>query len=50
VGSAEAAPLDGLISNESPVGRALLGKAIGDEVEVKTPVGGSRHLTIVEIA
>ena len=50
VGSAEVAPLDGLISNESPVGRALLGKAIGDEVEVKTPVGGSRHLTIVEIA
>jgi len=50
VGSAEAAPLDGLISNESPVGRALLGKAVGDEVEVKTPAGGSRLLTIIEIA
>lgn len=50
VGSAEAAPLEGLISNESPVGKALLGKAVGDEVEVKTPAGGSRRLTIIEIA
>ena len=37
VGSAEAAPLDGKISNESPVGRALLGRKVGDEVEVETP-------------
>ena len=50
VGSAEAAPLEGLISNESPVGKALLGKAVGDEVEVKTPAGGSRRLIIIEIA
>jgi len=50
VGSAEAAPLEGLISNESPVGKALLGKAVGAEVEVKTPAGGSRRLTIIEIA
>jgi len=39
VGSAEASPVDGKISNESPVGKALLGKKIGDEVEVKTPAG-----------
>ena len=39
VGSAEAAPLEGKISNESPVGKALIGKKIGDEVEVETPAG-----------
>jgi transcription elongation factor GreA len=39
VGSAEASPVEGKISNESPVGKALLGKKIGDEVEVKTPAG-----------
>lgn len=50
VGSAEAAPLEGLISNESPVGQALLGKAVGDEVEVKMPTGSSRRLTIINIA
>ena len=37
VGSAETAPLEGKISNESPVGSALLGHKVGDEVEVKTP-------------
>ena len=37
VGSAEASPLEGKISNESPVGRALLGHKVGDEVEVETP-------------
>jgi len=39
VGSAEANPVEGKISNESPVGKALLGKKIGDEIEVKTPAG-----------
>ena len=39
VGSVEAAPLDGKISDESPVGQALLGREVGDEVEVKTPSG-----------
>jgi len=39
VGSAEASPVEGKISNESPVGKALLGKKIGDEVEVTTPAG-----------
>ncbi len=39
VGSAEASPSDGKISNESPVGSALLGKRVGDEVEAQAPAG-----------
>ena len=37
VGSAEASPLDGKISNESPVGRAIAGHEVGDVVRVETP-------------
>ena len=48
VGSAEASPKDGRISNESPVGRALLGKAVGQEVQVEVPAGVLR-LTITAI-
>lgn len=48
VGSAEADPGKGRISNESPVGRALLGQAEGKEVQVKTP-NGVRYLKITEI-
>ncbi len=48
VGSAEADPTRGRISNESPVGRALLGKRVGEEVQVKIP-DGLRHLKIMEI-
>jgi transcription elongation factor GreA len=48
VGSAEADPAKGRISNESPVGRAVLGKRVGDEVQVKIP-DGVRHLKITEI-
>jgi len=48
VGSAEADPTRGRISNESPVGRALLGKRVGEEVQVKIP-DGVRHLKITEI-
>ena len=44
VGSAEANPVEGKISNESPVGKALLGKKIGDEVEVATPAGMLKFL------
>ncbi|UCH50711.1 MAG: transcription elongation factor GreA [Chloroflexota bacterium] len=44
VGSAEANPVEGKISNESPVGKALLGKKIGDEVEVATPAGVLKFL------
>jgi len=39
VGPAEASPTEGKLSNESPVGRALLGKRIGDEVQVQVPRG-----------
>ena len=39
IGSTESDPSKGLISNESPVGSALLGKKKGDTVVVKTPVG-----------
>ncbi len=39
VGSAEAKPSDGRISNESPVGRALLGRKKGDRVVVQVPAG-----------
>jgi transcription elongation factor GreA len=39
VGSAEADPTSGRISNESPVGSALLGKRVGDEVQVMAPRG-----------
>lgn len=39
VGSTEANPEEGKISNESPIGMALLGKKHGDEVEVAVPTG-----------
>jgi transcription elongation factor GreA len=39
VGAAEADPKNGLISNESPLGQALLGQQVGDEVEVDAPAG-----------
>ena len=39
VGSAEANPVAGRISNESPVGRALLGKRKGEKIVVKVPAG-----------
>lgn len=39
VGSSEANPLDGFISNESPVGQALMGKETGDKVTVDSPAG-----------
>jgi transcription elongation factor GreA len=42
VGAAEADPLAGRISNESPLGRALLGHRAGDEVEWTSPIGTSR--------
>lgn len=48
VGSEEADPLSGKISNESPLGRAFLGKKAGDTVEVKTP-GGSANYRLLRI-
>lgn len=43
VGSAEAQPAAGRISNESPMGKALLGHRIGDAVEVAAPSGTLRY-------
>ncbi|CAN5560218.1 transcription elongation factor GreA [soil metagenome] len=43
VGSTEAAPADGKISNESPVGRALLGHKKGDKVSVSVPAGAMTY-------
>lgn len=48
VGSAESDPFENKISNESPVGKALLGKKIGSEVEVSVPAGVIK-LKILEI-
>lgn len=48
LGSEEANPGRGRISNESPLGKAFLGKKVGDNVEVHTPVGVVAY-TIVEI-
>jgi transcription elongation factor GreA len=48
VGAAEANPRQGLISYESPVGRALMGRHAGDRVSVETP-SGTRDLTILSI-
>ena len=39
VGAREADPLKGLISNESPLGLALIGKKVGETAEVKAPAG-----------
>jgi transcription elongation factor GreA len=39
VGAAEASPKDGLISNESPLGRALLERKVGDRIQVDAPAG-----------
>jgi transcription elongation factor GreA len=49
VGAAEAQPTQGMISNESPVGMALLGKRVGDEVQISVPKGIYR-LTITHIS
>jgi transcription elongation factor GreA len=48
VGVAEADPAKGLISNESPLGRALLDHKVGDEVIVKVP-DGVLHFRIVSV-
>jgi transcription elongation factor greA len=39
VGPVEADPLEGKVSNESPIGQALMGKAVGDMVTISTPKG-----------
>ena len=48
VGSAEADPFSGKISNDSPIARALIGKKINDEVTISTP-GGDMLVKITEV-
>jgi transcription elongation factor GreA len=48
VGSAEANPGDGRISNESPLGKALIGRKEGDTVAFKTP-GGQVEMKLISI-
>ena len=43
VGTVEADPLNGKISDESPIGQALIGKKEGDSVEIKTPAETSSY-------
>jgi transcription elongation factor GreA len=49
VGTVEADPLNGKISDESPIGRALIGKKEGEKVEIKTPADITSY-TIVDIS
>lgn len=49
VGSAEANPVERKLSNESPVGRAIIGRKKGETVEVATPKGAKRKFKIMEI-
>ena len=49
VGSAEANPAEQKLSNESPVGRAIMGRKKGETVEVVTPRGSKVKFKIMEI-
>lgn len=49
VGTMEANPAAGKISDESPIGQALLGKKVGDKVDIKTPAGAHTY-TVKEIS
>ncbi|WP_174730030.1 transcription elongation factor GreA [Mesobacillus harenae] len=48
VGSAEADPFEGKISNDSPIAKSLIGKKVGDQVSVQTP-GGEMSVRITSI-
>ncbi|SDH58296.1 transcription elongation factor GreA [Alteribacillus persepolensis] len=48
VGSAESDPLEGKISNDSPMAQSLLGRKVGEEVTVNTP-GGEIEVEILEV-
>ncbi|CAM3253227.1 transcription elongation factor GreA [Vagococcus fessus] len=49
VGSAEADPLSGKISNDSPIAKALIGNRLNDEVTISTP-GGDMNVKIVKVS
>ncbi|CEG23032.1 Transcription elongation factor GreA [Planococcus massiliensis] len=48
VGSAEADPLEGRISNDSPIAKSMIGRTIGENVKVLTP-GGEMEIKIISI-
>jgi len=48
VGAAEANPREGKISNESPIGKAILSHKLGDVVKVETP-GGTYNVKIIKV-
>lgn len=48
VGSAEADPIEGRISNDSPIAKALMGHTVGDKVKLSTP-GGDMEVEITEV-
>ncbi|WP_078545468.1 transcription elongation factor GreA [Litchfieldia alkalitelluris] len=48
VGSAEADPFEGKISNDSPIAKSLIGKSVDDQVTVQTP-GGEMLVRIVSV-
>ena len=48
VGAAEANPREGKISNESPIGKSILNRKVGDTVKVETP-GGTYNVKILKI-
>ncbi|WP_042354973.1 transcription elongation factor GreA [Bacillus rubiinfantis] len=48
VGSAEADPFEGKISNDSPIAKSLIGRKVGEEVAVQTP-GGEMNVKIISI-
>lgn len=48
VGSAESDPLNGKISNDSPMGQGLMGKKVGEVVTIQTP-GGEMKVKIIEV-
>ncbi|WP_210366937.1 transcription elongation factor GreA [Bacillus sp. REN3] len=49
VGSAEADPFEGKISNDSPIAKSLIGRKVGEEVTVQTP-GGEMNVRIISIS
>ena len=49
VGSNEVNPVEGKISDQSPIGRALMGKTAGDTVEVEAP-GGTFEMKVLEVS
>jgi transcription elongation factor GreA len=46
VGTIEADPAEGKISDESPIGKALIGKQVGDKAEIKTPSGNHSYKVV----